>query len=93
MARGRAGCVLHLKVQQISAIRSGRNLQCESHEITRLRSVLKLVEIGGFLRRKLPMDKNTYIPSMQRGYVALANTKLSALNGESITSNLEYGVA
>lgn len=85
--------MLHLKVQQISAIRSGRNLQCESHEITRLRSVLKLVEIGGFLRRMSSRDKNIYIPSMQRGYVVLANTKSSALNGESITSNLEYGAA
>ena len=82
---------MHQRVQQTSATRSGRNTQCESHANTRLRSVLKSVEIGGFLKRKFPMDKNIYIPSMPRGYVEIANTASSALNGESITNNLEYG--
>lgn len=53
--------------------------------------MLKSVETGGFLKRKLPKDKSIYIPSMPRGYVAIANTELSALNGESITNSMESG--
>ena len=85
--------MLHQKVQQTSARRSGRNVQCESHANTRLRSVLKLVETGGFLRRKYPRVKKESTASTRREFAVVVSIKLSVPNGEYDTNFTESGAA
>jgi len=55
--------------------------------------VLKLVETGGFLRRKYPRVKKESIASTQREFVVVASIKLSVPNGEYDTNSMESGAA
>jgi len=53
--------------------------------------VLKLVETGGFLRRKYPRVKKESTASTRREFAVVVSIKLSVPNGEYDTNFTESG--